>query len=366
MSEEMNKEMNDVVNAEEAARELFYKRNERAAIHTLWELERAAGAKPEQTPESVLDNLSVLVSTQREEFGARQCRYVPLAVMRNVWVVKTAGHGRELSEETEYLKDSDTVAATVVLGDGFGGEYKTKRERPVDRSGFDTEVAQILRSIDLIRGTAWSACYASVQANNGYAKVYLDDTAPEQETASADAPKAETVKPEDAPKKRGRKPKKTEEPVDALADASQETGSKAESPATPVGKSDPIAEKKTAEVAAAPKEQTEEPKKQEVAEKTSEPVVWPEKPLHEVSYEEALATVSPFVHWKLSVITGIGEKPGTGNRNNAVMYIEKALSVHGETFDSPDVNAMLTIIMHNDDMKAAYDKRRAEIEKETA
>ena len=87
---------------------------------------------------------------------------------------------------------------------------------------------------------------------------------------------------------------------------------------------------------------------------------WPEKPLRDVTYEQALATTSPFLKWKLSVITGIGEKPGVGNRKNALSYIEKALS-RGETFESDDVNAMLTIIMNNKDLKEAYDRRRKEL-----
>lgn len=355
--EEMKEEMKMTTPVESASRELFFKRNEQAAIRTLYELEKEAGAKVEQTAESVLENMSVLVRAQKEEFGSRQCRYVPLAVMRNIWMVKTSGHGRELSEETTYLKDTDTVSATVVLGDGFGGEYKTTRERPVDRSGFDTEIAQILRSKDLIRGTTWSACYASVQANNGYSKVYLDDT----ENGTDTAVKGETNETAEAPKRKPRQTKKkAEEPVsDALATATAEAAS---SPIPPVQETSTPAEEKSEAVKEEKPVATPEdtkPAQQETSDAKTAPT-WPEKPLRDVTYEQALATTSPFLKWKLSVITGIGEKPGVGNRKNALSYIEKALS-RGETFESDDVNAMLTIIMNNEDLKEAYDRRRKEL-----
>ena len=323
--------------ADASARELFFKRNERAAVRTLYELEKEAGAAAEQNAESVLENVSALVRAQREEFGTRQCRYVPLAVMRNVWMVKTSGHGRELSEETTYCKDTDTVSATVVLCDGFGGEYRTTRERPVDRSGFDTEVGQILRAKDLIRGTAWSACYASVQANNGYSKVYLDDAEGPSTTETSKAPAKE-----ETPKKKTRQSGKATKASadDALATATATSSETAPSPAL-----------------TAPEQQTSADHPAEKSAKAA--LVWPEKPLREVTYEQALATPSPFLKWKLSIITGIGEKPGVGNRSNALAYIEKALS-HGETFEDEDVNAMLTIIMHNDDLREAYERRRKE------
>lgn len=346
------------VSADNAARDLFFKRNEQAAIRTLYELEKEAGATVDQTAESVLENVSSLIRVQREEFGTRQCRFVPLAVMRNVWMVKTGGHGREMSEETTYLKDTDTVSATVVLGDGFGGEYKTTREKPVDRSGFDTEAGQILRSKDMIRGTAWSACYSSVQANNGYSKVYLDDTADDADAQKETEAQTNTDTSTEPPKKKTRQGRKKTE--DALAAATAETAPVSVSSPAAATKKEPAAVKEPDLPKEAPAPVPPVAKAEPVLQEEKPSLPWPEKPLREVSYEEALATPSPFLKWKLGIITGIGEKPGIGNKKNAISYIEKALS-RGETFENDDVNAMLTIIMNNDDMKADYDRRRKEL-----
>lgn len=383
------------------AQQQFYKRNEDAAIRTLFELEKASGAKVTQDAESVLNNISSLVCTQKEEFGTRKCRYVPLAVMKNVWMVKTGGHGREISEETAYSKETDTVSATVVLGDGFGGEYRTMREKPVDRSGFDTEVAQILRAKDLIRGTAWSACYASVQANNGYSKIYLDDSAEETESTPA-APAAEPEVETAAPKKKPGRPKKKQAEADVLEaaeaapaknDMPEEAPAKeAETPAsTGDALSESVAEEITFEEAIAQEDasvrtETEEPAPApaETAQETkaetemndlpftdAAPAVseekeekktpsWPAAPLREIAYEDALHVMSPFIHHELGAIVGIGVKANVGSRENAVHYIERAMA-RGKSFDDDDVNAMLTIIVNNEDMKAAYDKRRVEV-----
>ena len=375
------------------AQQQFFKRNEDAAIRTLFELEKLAGAKVTQDAESVLENISSLVCVQKEEFGTRKCKYVPLAVMKNVWMVKTGGHGRELSEETCYSKDTDTVSATVVLGDGFGGEYKTTREKPVDRSGFDTEVAQILRSKDLIRGTAWSACYASVQANNGYSKVYLDDSAEETaENAPTPEPQAEASAPK---KKPGRPKKKVADPVEVEAaievapEPEKNTASEDALESASSAASDALSESAAEEIpfeeavmqdnAKAEAEQPaiapEEPKQAEeeiselpfteaapvAAEAKEEPKEssWPAAPLHEISYEDALHVMSPFIHYELGAIVGIGGNGTFGDRRNAVPYIEKALK-KGKSFEDDDVNAMLTIIVNNDDMKAVYEQKRIE------
>lgn len=381
------------------AQQQFFKRNEDAAIRTLFELEKLAGAKVTQDAESVLENVSSLVCVQKEEFGTRKCKYVPLAVMKNVWMVKTGGHGRELSEETCYVKETDTVSATVVLGDGFGGEYKTTREKPVDRSGFDTEIAQILRSKDLIRGTAWSACYASVQANNGYSKIYLDDSAEEAvENAPAPEPEVEASTPK---KKPGRPKKKVAEPVEAEAvaevipgpaepvkDITSKTIPESTTPTSGDALSESVVEEIPFEEAAAqedtkaeseqPSMTSEEPEQAEeeiselpftetapavpvTAEAKEEPKEssWPAAPLREISYEDALHVMSPFIHWELGSIVGIGVSGNVGDRRNAVPYIEKALA-KGKSFVDDDVNAMLTIIMNNDDMKAAYEQKRIE------
>ena len=389
----------NVAATNDIAQQQFFKRNENAAVRTLFELETAAGAKVTQDAESVLDNLSSLVCIQKEEFGTRKCKYVPLSVMKSVWMVKTGGHGREISEETTYSKETDTVIATVVLGDGFGGEYRTMREKPVDRSGFDTEVAQILRAKDLIRGTAWSACYASVQANNGYSKVYLDDTAEDVDAkpvaAVAEKPALEPTEVEPAPKKkRGRPKKETTEPVtEGLPVADKVTVETEAIISEPISESDalstvaeepPIQEETPTETQAGGfEEQGSLPEKPAVQEteitelpftettpeisaaavteesKEAKEYSWPAGPLHEISYEDALKVMSPTIHRELGEIVGI-TKPGVGCHANAVYYIEKAALRGKVCFDDEDMNAMLVIIANNEDMKAEYDIKREE------
>lgn len=390
---------------------LFFKRNEEAAIRTLYELEKAAGVKVEQTAESVLEHLSALVCVQKEEFGTRKCKYIPLAVMRSVWMVKTSGHGRELSEETTFSRESDTVTATVVLSDGFGETYKTSREKPVDRQGFDSDTAQILRSKDLVRGTAWSACYASVHANNGYSKVYVDDDASltggkeaEKEAIPSSilniSPKTDTLGEEAVAKKKPGRPRKKvgeAEPVPASttdtaaeitadsADNTQkpegtiqeaETRTDALSAATSeaplyVEEAKPAAE---TESSAATKELEELPyvdgktapavpgieDKAETA--VSQNTAWPTAPAYEMPYETALEVRSPFLKHKLKNLIGFN---GSGTPQNAVIYIEKAMERH-KPFDDEDVVAMMTIIEHNADLKQLYAERLLEENQKTA
>ena len=265
-----------------------------------------------------------------------KAEYIPLSVMRQIYVLLTFGYGREEGVESVFHSVGNNdgfVEYTARLSDGFGGVTTGTVTRTYDHGSFASAGQKAAAMMNLARGSAWSAAYAAAGANLGIFPKYIEP-APEKKQAPAPAanntapaamrmsevvmsdpvphlPASQTITGTDTepseekfaamadeiaaktgtgkktassgtatPKKRGRKPKKQ-------AEQTEETETSSPTPApTPEPSPAPVPESSSASVPT-PEAEVSEPTAPEVPEAPADPVQ-PTEPTEPTAEQQAV------------------------------------------------------------------------------